>query len=90
MGDLEDLILSIQKFLVMNLFNLVCFVRNKSYIIVTYYLSTSYISDSITDNAYLSSTLPKTFIKVDIILLVYTLLLEWINLIPFHIKSLHY
>jgi len=76
MGDLEDLILSVQKFLAMNPFNSVCFARNKSYIFVTYYLSISNTSDFITDNAYISSTLPKIFTEVDILLLVYILLPE--------------
>jgi len=35
----------------------------------------SNISDFIMDDAYLSSTSPKTFVEVDILLLIYTLLL---------------
>jgi len=39
------------------------------------HLNTSDPSDSIMDNAYISSALPKTFAEVNIFLLVYTLLL---------------
>jgi len=42
---------------------------------ITYYLSTFNIFDSIMDNNYLSFVLPKTSMKVDILLLVHTLLL---------------
>ena len=51
---------------------------------VTYYPGTSNISDSITNNDYLSSTLPKTSVEVNILLLVQ------INLVLFHIGSLYY
>ena len=42
---------------------------------VTYHLNTSNISDSITDNNYLSSALPNISVKVSILLPVYILLL---------------
>ena len=42
---------------------------------ITYYLSTSNISNYITNNNYLSSTLLKTSMEVDILLLVHILLL---------------
>jgi len=42
---------------------------------VTYYLSTSNISDSIIDNNYIGSAPPKTFTKVDILYLIHILLL---------------
>ena len=45
------------------------------YYFVTYYLNTSNTSNSIIDNAYISSTLSKTSAEVDILLLVYILLL---------------
>ena len=44
-------------------------------VVVTYYLNISNISDFIMDDAYLNSTSPKTFVEVDILLLIYTLLL---------------
>ena len=57
---------------------------------ITYYLSTSNIFDSIMDNNYLSFVLPKISVEVNILLLVHILLLVWINLVPFHVRSLHY
>ena len=42
-------------------------------------------SDSITDNDYISSTPPKTSVKVDIFLPVYTLLPVQIYLVSFHV-----
>ena len=47
-------------------------------------------SDSITDNAYISSAPPKTSVEVDIFLPVYILLLVQIYLVPSHVWSLHY
>ena len=58
--------------------------------IITYHLNTSDLFDSIIDNAYLSSALPKTSAEVDIFLLVYILLLIWINLVSFYVQLLHY
>ena len=43
------------------------------------------LSDSIMDNTYLSSTLPKISTEVDIFLPVYILLLVWINLVSFYV-----
>ena len=58
--------------------------------IVTYYPSIFDTSDYIMDNNYLSFTLSKTSVEVDILLLVYILLLVQINLFPFYVGLLYY
>jgi len=56
-------------------------------ITVTYHLNISNLSNSIINNTYLSSALPKTFTKMYIFLLVCILLPVQINLVPFYCQT---